>query len=461
MHIHILGACGTFMGGVAALAKASGHTVTGSDQNVYPPMSTQLRKLGVRVQTGYDADQLTDAMDSIVVGNVMRRGMPVVEAMLDRGLNYESGPQWLARHVLAGRWVLAVSGTHGKTTTASMLAWILEHAGLSPGFLIGGVPRNFGVSARLGESEFFVVEADEYDTAFFDKRAKFVHYRPRTLVITNIEHDHADIYPDVESILWQFHQLLRTVPGRGRILVNARDPNIPRVLDMGCWTPVERFVSGEGLRAEWQGEYELVGPKSRFVVTRGDGEVGRAGWSLAGEHNLQNALAAIAAAEHAGVPVETSLEALTAFEGVKRRLERRGRIDGVTIYDDFAHHPTAIRQTLQAVRQQQPERRVVAVLEPRSNTMKQGLHAAALPGSLDAADLVYVYAPSALEWDAAEVLAPLGGRLAVIGAIPALIERLVADLREGDEVVIMSNGGFDGLPRKLEQALDARRRRPA
>jgi UDP-N-acetylmuramate: L-alanyl-gamma-D-glutamyl-meso-diaminopimelate ligase len=456
MHLHILGICGTFMGGIAALAKAAGHTVSGADRNVYPPMSTQLRKLGVRIHEGYDAAQIPEATDTVVVGNVMRRGQPVVEELLDAGRPYESGPGWLARHVLTDRWVLAVAGTHGKTTTASLLAWILEYAGLAPGFLIGGVPQNFGVSARLGEGRFFVVEADEYDTAFFDKRAKFVHYRPRTLVITNIEYDHADIYRDVDAILWQFHQLLRTVPGRGLVVANAVDDNIDALLGMGCWTPLERFTAAAEAPADWRGVYELIGAKSRFSVQAGGQAVGTSVWALAGRHNLENALAAVAAARHAGVPVETSLKALAEFQGVKRRLERRGRIAGVTLYDDFAHHPTAIRETLAALRSQQPDRRLVAVLEPRSNTMRQGVYQDRLAEALDGADRVYLYQPPELAWDGAAALAPLGERLAVAGEIEALVSLMVTELREGDEVVIMSNGAFGGLPRKLEQALKAR-----
>ncbi len=455
MHLHILGVCGTFMGGLAALAKAAGHTVTGADQNVYPPMSTQLRKLGVRIHEGYEAGQVPESADCVVVGNVMRRGQPVVEELLDSGRAYESGPGWLARHVLAGRWVLAVAGTHGKTTTASMLAWILEYAGLSPGFLIGGVPRNFGISARLGEGRFFVVEADEYDTAFFDKRAKFVHYRPRTLAITNIEYDHADIYRDVDAILWQFHQLMRTLPGSGRLVVNAADDNIRQMLELGCWTPVERFATDATLAADWQGAYELVGAKSRFAVSVGGQPAGSAVWALAGQHNLQNALAAVAAARHAGVPVETALKALAEFQGVRRRLERRGRFHGVTLYDDFAHHPTAIRETLAALRSQQPDRRLVAVLEPRSNTMRQGVHTEALADALAAADRVHLFRPPELAWAPERTLAALGERLAVTDDVDALVERLVGELGEGDEVVIMSNGSFGGLARKLEQALKA------
>jgi UDP-N-acetylmuramate: L-alanyl-gamma-D-glutamyl-meso-diaminopimelate ligase len=456
MHIHILGICGTFMGGIAALAKATGHTVTGADANVYPPMSTQLRKLGVRVHQGYDAEQFPDELDCVVVGNVMHRGQPVVEAMLNRGLSYRSGPQWLAGQILAGRTVLAVAGTHGKTTTASLLAWILEYAGLAPGFLIGGVPRNFGVSARLGDSEYFVVEADEYDTAFFDKRAKFVHYAPRYLAITNIEFDHADIYADVDAILWQFHQLLRTVPGDGLVVANAADRNISRVLQMGCWTPVERFTASASISAQWQGLYELVGAKSRFAVQRDGQEAGRVSWSLAGAHNLENALAAIALAVRVGVPAETAFKALGEFQGVRRRLERRTRIQGITIYDDFAHHPTAIRSTLEALRSQQPERRIVAVLEPRSNSMRLGVHTERLAPALEGADRVYVFQPPDLSWHVQPVLARLGERLCVADDVDALVGRLAAELRDGDEVVIMSNGGFGGLPRKLEQALEAR-----
>jgi len=424
MRVHILGICGTFMGGVAALAKAAGHQVSGSDENVYPPMSTQLRKLGIRLQEGYDASQLTEDIDCVVVGNVMTRGKPIIEALLDSGLPYYSGAEWLAANVLRERWVLAVAGTHGKTTTTSMLAWILDYAGLEPGFLVGGVPTDFGISARLGGSDFFVVEADEYDTAFFDKRAKFVHYRPRTLAITNIEYDHADIYPDLDSILWQFHQLLRTVPGKGLITANGNNANIDTLLSMGVWTPVETFSAGEGT-ATWSANYELIGAKSRFSVYRRGEKVGQTGWALLGQHNLENALAAISAAVHAGVSTDVALEALAQFKGVKRRLEKRGVFQGITVYEDFAHHPTAIERTLAALRMQQGDRRIVAVIEPRSNTMRMGVHKDALRRSFDDADRVYVLTPPDLGWDPESALATLGSKLAIESDVGMLVERLL------------------------------------
>ena len=454
MRVHILGICGTFMGGIAAIAKAAGHDVSGADQNVYPPMSTQLEQLGIRLTQGYDAP-IDPGVESIVVGNALSRGRPVVEALLDSGRPYQSGPEWLAEHVLRQRHVLAIAGTHGKTTTTSMLAWILEHAGLSPGFLVGGVPRNFGISARLGHSKYFVVEADEYDTAFFDKRAKFVHYRPRTLVINNIEYDHADIYADVDAIIWQFHQLLRTVPRSGLVIANAKDENIDRLLGKGCWTPVQRF-SASDLSAEWAGRYDSVGQRSRFTVARNGGAVGQASWSLLGQHNLENALAAIAAATHVGVSLDVSLEALARFEGVKRRLELRGTFADIDLYEDFAHHPTAIATTLAGLRSRAPGRRIVAVMEPRSNTMRMGVHRESLCRSLEGAERVLVLGASNLDWDPAEVLAPLGARATVLSDVGQLLERLLEELASGDQVLLMSNGGFQGLPALLEQALARR-----
>lgn len=451
MRIHILGICGTFMGGIAAIAKAAGHQVSGSDENVYPPMSTQLRKLGIRLQEGY-AGQPVEDVDCVVVGNVLSRGNPAIEALLDSGLPFYSGPEWLAENVLRDKWVLAVAGTHGKTTTTSMLAWILDYAGTEPGFLVGGVPTDFGISARLGSSEYFVVEADEYDTAFFDKRAKFVHYRPRTLAITNVEHDHADIYPDLDSILWQFHQLLRTVPSKGLITVNGQNANIDRLLSMGVWTPVETFSAGD-VAATWSAKYELIGAKSRFSVFRRGEEMGRTGWALLGQHNLENALAAISAAAHAGVSVDLALEALAQFKGVKRRMEKRGVFNGITVYEDFAHHPTAIERTLAALRIQQNDRRIVAVIEPRSNTMRMGVHRDALQRSFDDADRVFVLNSDDLEWDPESTLALLGSKLSVESDVTALVGRLVAELGQGDQVVLMSNGSFQGLPRLLQQAL--------
>ena len=455
MHVHILGICGTFMGGIAAIAKAAGHRVSGSDENAYPPMSDQLRDLGIAVREGYHPDHLDGDVDCVVVGNVMSRGNPVVEALLNSSVPYCSGPEWLAEHVLKDRWVLAVAGTHGKTTTSSLLAWILEYAGLEPGFLIGGVPGNFGVSARLGASRYFVVEADEYDTAFFDKRAKFVHYHPRTLAITNIEFDHADIYDDVDAILRQFHHLLRTVPGRGLVAVNGGDGNVERLLAQGIWTPVETF-SAEDPGSTWFGRHEPAAPGSRFGVFRHGEHVGETVWSLMGQHNVENALAAIACAFNAGVPVATAIEALSSFNGVKRRLEKRGEHDGITLYDDFAHHPTAIRATLKALRDAQPGRRVVAVLEPGSNSMRMGVHRGALGAALDEADKVFVLASGDLEWDVESELASLGARLAAVDRANGLLARLLDELRPADQVALMSNRGFQGLPGRLEELLRRR-----
>jgi UDP-N-acetylmuramate: L-alanyl-gamma-D-glutamyl-meso-diaminopimelate ligase len=455
MRIHILGICGTFMGGIAALAKAAGHHVSGSDANVYPPMSTQLRKLGIPLHQGYDRDPFKGDVDAIVVGNVLSRGNPAVEALLNSGLPYYSGPQWLAENVLRDKWVVAVAGTHGKTTTTSMLAWILDYAGLDPGFLIGGVPNNFSISARLGRSKYFVVEADEYDTAFFDKRAKFVHYRPRTLAITNIEYDHADIYPDLDSILWQFHQLLRTVPSKGFVTVNGHNSNIEKLLAQGVWTPVETF-SAENRTADWFAQYDLIGAKSRFSVFKKRTQVGQAGWALLGPHNLENALAAISAAAHIGVGVELALEALGEFKGVKRRLEKRGVYNGITLYEDFAHHPTAILSTLSALRAQYPDRRIVAVVEPKSNTMRMGVHKDALRRSFDDADRVYVLASRGLSWNPESTLSTLGSKMSVAWEVESLVEELLGDLASGDQVVLMSNGSFQGLPRLLHQALKGR-----
>ena len=455
MHIHILGICGTFMGGIAALAKAAGHTVTGCDSNVYPPMSTQLEAMGIELISGFDAEQTQLAPDLYVIGNVVKRGMPLMEAILDQGLPYISGPQWLAEHVLAGRWVLAVAGTHGKTTTASMLAWILEDAGLAPGFLIGGIPENFAVSARLpgapraepgGQSPFFVIEADEYDTAFFDKRSKFVHYHPRTAVLNNLEFDHADIFADLGAIETQFHHLVRTVPGKGRLVVNGREASLDRVLARGCWTPVERF----GEQGEWScGPVDADGSCDILLI---DMPQGRLNWSLLGEHNRMNALAAIAAARHVGVPPAVAIDALSRFANVKRRMEVKGVAAGVTVYDDFAHHPTAIATTLAGLRAKVGTARILAVLEPRSNTMKLGTMKAELPGSLADADQVFCYGAN-LGWDAAEALAPLGAQARTFDQLDALVAAVCADAHAGDHVLVMSNGGFGGVHGKLLASL--------
>ena len=458
MHIHILGICGTFMGGLAVLARQAGHKVTGCDANVYPPMSTQLEAQGIALIEGFGADQISLQPDLYVIGNVVSRGNPLMEEILNRGLPYTSGPQWIGEHILRDRWVLAVAGTHGKTTTSSMLAWILEDAGYDPGFLIGGVPMNFGISARLagkgGESAFFVIEADEYDTAFFDKRSKFVHYHPRTAILNNLEYDHADIFSDLGAIETQFHHLVRTVPGVGRLVVNAREPALQRVLARGCWSEREFFGaddSGWSLEEHHDGSFDVACDGAALGTVR---------WNLSGEHNRLNALAAIAAARHVGVPPAQAIAALGRFESVRRRMEVRGTVNGVTVYDDFAHHPTAIATTVAGLRKQAGGARILAVLEPRSNTMKLGAMKAALPDSLAEADLVYGYgAPSgkdALGWSLADALAPLGARAQAFDDIDALVAAVARDARSGDQVLAMSNGGFGGVHQKLLDALARR-----
>ena len=456
MHVHILGICGTFMGGIAAIARAAGHKVTGSDRNVYPPMSTQLAELGIEITEGFDEAQLAPRPDAVVVGNVMTRGAPVIEALLDSTIPYTSGPEWLAREVLRDRWVLAVAGTHGKTTTSSLLAHLLDHAGLDPGFLIGGVPGNFNVSARLGSSPFFVIEADEYDTAFFDKRAKFVHYRPRTLVLNNLEYDHADIYPDLESIRRQFHHLVRTVPRNGRIVVNAADANLAETLAQGCWSPTETFARDGGASVTWSARVPEGADHSRFELIHSGAGVGAVRWSQLGGHNVDNALAAVAAARHAGVPVPRSIEGLAAFKGVRRRMELLGEAAGVHVYDDFAHHPTAIATTVDGLRRRIGNARLIAVLEPRSNTMRLGVHRDSLAPSLVGADAVWLYAPADLGWDIGHVTGPLGAKAHSAATIESLLDALDAGLRPGDHVLVMSNGGFGGLHRKLLERLRAR-----
>ena len=479
MHIHILGICGTFMGGIAALAHAVGHRVTGCDGQVYPPMSSQLKKLGIDIHEGFDAEQLDPQPDCVVVGNVMSRGREVVEAMLDRGIPYRSGPQWLAEHVLRGQHVLAVAGTHGKTTTASLLAWILEDAGLEPGFLIGGVPGNFGMSARYGAGKVFVVEADEYDTAFFDKRAKFVHYCPQTLVLNNLEFDHADIYPDLDAILWQFHQLLRVVPRSGRILVNDADENLKRLIDMGCWTSVESFGTGE--TAAWCGEFQDASER-RIRLTRSvaanpivDGYVDRTGidrkeidrqetvssaegrWTLSGTHNLENALAAVAAAGSVGVSLERAVDALSRFEGVKRRMERTATVGDIAIYDDFAHHPTAIRRTIEAIGKRYPGNRILVAVEPRSNTMKLGVHDDELAGALAGADLIWVYRPDGMQASFDESLGRLGQKLRLFDDYDQMVNDMATRALSGDQVLFMSNGGFGAARQTLTAVLQRTR----
>jgi UDP-N-acetylmuramate: L-alanyl-gamma-D-glutamyl-meso-diaminopimelate ligase len=441
-HIHILGICGTFMGGIAAIASAAGYRVTGCDANVYPPMSDQLNALGIKLIEGFGEDQVKLAPDLWVVGNVVTRGNPLMEAILDRGEHYVSGPQWLAEHVLTRRHVLAVAGTHGKTTVSAMLAWILERAGRSPGFLIGGVPMDFPVSARHTGSDLFVIEADEYDTAFFDKRSKFVHYRPKTAILNNLEFDHADIFDDLASIERQFNHFVRVVPRSGLLVVNGADQALERVLTKGSWTPIERF----GLPHGWSAG-AADGDGSFDVAWQGALQ-GRLKWQLLGEHNRMNALAALAAARHVGVSAKAGIDALSSFSGVRRRMQVRGRAGGVTVYDDFAHHPTAIRTTLDGLRQRVGQARILAVLEPRSNTMKRGVMKDALPSSLAQADGIYIYAAN-LGWDAAAVLAPLGARVHCVEDLEKLVATITADARPGDHVLIMSNGGFGGIHGKL------------
>ena len=453
MHIHILGICGTFMGGIAALAKEAGYRVTGCDANVYPPMSTQLEAQGIELIEGWGVEQLSLNADMYVIGNVVSRGNPLMEEILNRNLTYISGPQWLSQALLQNKWVLAVAGTHGKTTTTSMLAWILEYAGMNPGFLIGGVPQNFGISARLGmlpssaggsmgeSSPFFVIEADEYDTAFFDKRSKFVHYRPRTAVLNNLEFDHADIFPDLAAIETQFHHLVRTVPGNGLIVSNGREASLERVIKRGCWTPVETFGSTQGWNIDAANHVTLNG-KSQGTLQ----------WDLMGEHNRLNALAALAAARHAGVPVAQGIAALAEFKNVKRRMEVRGTVNGITVYDDFAHHPTAIATTLDGLRHKVGKARILAVLEPRSNTMKLGVMKDALPASLKDADAVFCYGAN-LGWDARTALAPLGSKALVSDDLNALVDAIATAAKPGDQVLVMSNGGFGGIHEKLLKKL--------
>ncbi|MGH8263007.1 MAG: UDP-N-acetylmuramate:L-alanyl-gamma-D-glutamyl-meso-diaminopimelate ligase [Steroidobacteraceae bacterium] len=453
MHIHILGIAGTFMGGIAALARAAGQRVTGSDRNVYPPMSTQLEALGIEVFQGYEAGQLQPAPDVVVVGNVMTRGVPVIEALLASGIPYISGPEWLAANVLRGRWVLAIAGTHGKTSATSMLAWILECAGHEPGFLVGGVAPNFGVSARLGRAPYFVIEADEYDTAFFDKRAKFVHYRPRTVLLNNLEFDHADIYPDLQSIERMVHQLVRTVPANGLIVANGGDAHVQRALALGAWTPIEKFSLAPVAGVRWSLDAPGDGDFSEFRVQEGGQTRATVRWSMFGAHNAQNALAAIACARHAGVAVEAAAQALATFQGIKRRMEKIGEQRGITVYDDFAHHPSAIATTIDGLRRRVGKARIVAVLEPRSNTMKMGVHRETLGASLAGADVIWLYEPAGLGWTIADSTRSLGARARIVNDIGELVAQLAATLGPGDQVIIMSNGGFGGLHRRLLEAL--------
>src|SRR5450830_1137922 len=466
MHIHILGICGTFMGGLAVLAKEAGHRVTGCDANVYPPMSTQLEAQGIELIQGFGPEQVALNPDLYVIGNVVSRGNPLVEEILNRSLPYMSGPQWMGEHILRHKWVLAVAGTHGKTTTSAMLAWILEDAGYAPGFLIGGVPMNFGISARLSgakngkkeDSIFFVIEADEYDTAFFDKRSKFVHYHAKTAILNNLEYDHADFFPDLAAIETQFHHLVRTVSGIGRLLVNGREPALERVLARGCWSEHEHFGVAEGQKG-WS--LHTHDDDSADIAFEGVPQ-GTLRWSLSGEHNRMNALAAIAAARHVGVPAAQAIAALEKFENVKRRMELRGRVNGVAVYDDFAHHPTAIATTVAGLRKTIGAARILAVLEPRSNTMKLGTMKEALPASLSEADLVFGFGAkgsgqdgdkNALGWDLAQALSPLGNKAQAFDDLAALVAAVKQAARPGDQVLVMSNGGFGGVHQKLLDAL--------
>ncbi len=457
MHIHILGICGTFMGSLAILAKQLGYQVSGSDQHVYPPMSTQLEEQGIKLSEGYDPAHLQDKPDMIVVGNTCSRGNPAVEYVLNEGLPYCSGPQWLAEHVLQDRWVLAVAGTHGKTTTTTMLSWILECAGLQPGFLIGGVPKNFDASARLGEQAYFVIEADEYDSAFFDKRSKFIHYKPRTVIMGNLEFDHADIFPNLEAIQTQFHHLVKIIPQNGLIISPSDNVNLAAVFEKGSWAPHESFSIGRNVDSDWQVDL-LEDDGSRFQVKHGDQE-SEVHWPLLGQHNVQNAVAAIAAAAHVGVSVQQSCDALAKFSGVKRRMEELGNINGVRVYDDFAHHPTAIKTTLEGKRAAldasagEQEERLIAVIEARSNTMKMGYHQNTLAESLNAADKVYWYKNADTKLDLGAIASSCAADFIVQESVDALIETLVKASQVGDHIVIMSNGGFEGFHQRLCTAL--------
>ena len=449
MHIHILGICGTFMGGLAVLARQAGHQVSGSDQNVYPPMSHQLEQQGITLMEGYRAENLAHKPDLVIIGNALSRGNPEVEAVLNQGLRYVSGPQWLAEQVLQDKWVLGVAGTHGKTTTTSMLTWILEHQGFNPGFLIGGIPLNFGISARLGDSSFFVLEADEYDSAFFDKRSKFVHYRPRTAILNNLEFDHADIFPDLDAIKKQFHHLVRTIPSEGLIISPACDANINEVLTMGCWTPTVH--TSVNANAAWNAVLHQA-DGSHFSVYFDNVEQGAVQWSLTGEHNVYNALSAIVAAKHIGILPSEAINALAQFKNVKRRMEVIAKIDQVTIYDDFAHHPTAIQTTLDGLRKQVGSQRIVAIVEPRSNTMRLGTHNDTLAQSFSNADLAILYQPANLNWDLSQ-LSQQADNIVICNSLDDIIARLKQEAPLGGHFVIMSNGSFGGLYQKLQMAL--------
>ncbi len=459
MHIHILGICGTFMGGIAILARQVGYTVTGSDANVYPPMSIQLEAQGITLHQGYDPAPLNPAPDLVVIGNALSRGNPAVEYVLNRGLPYLSGPQFLADYILKDRWVVAIAGTHGKTTTSSMVAWILEYAKLSPGFLIGGVPANFGISARLGDVPFFVVEADEYDSAFFDKRSKFVHYRPRTVILNNLEFDHADIFDDLDAIKRQFHHLVRTVPGNGLIVAPVDDANITNAINLGAWTPIEYFANASVNQVEppetkrWNAR-DVAPDGSAFAVYWGDVHVGDVQWNLLGMHNVHNALAAVAAARHAGVIAHEAVAALSEFKNVKRRMEVSGVVNGITVYDDFAHHPTAINLTLDGLRNKVGDATIIAILEPRSNTMRMGVHAETLGPSLAAADEIVLYNPPDLGWDINQVAASLGDHCKVFDEVKNIVAYVAGYARPGDHILVMSNGAFGGIHQKLLKEIE-------
>ncbi|WAK02209.1 UDP-N-acetylmuramate:L-alanyl-gamma-D-glutamyl-meso-diaminopimelate ligase [Methylobacter sp. YRD-M1] len=449
MHIHILGICGTFMGGLALIARQLGYQVSGSDQNVYPPMSTQLEQQGIKLMEGYRAENLDGKPDLVIIGNALSRGNPEVEAVLNRGLKYVSGPQWLSEHVLQDRWVLGVAGTHGKTTTTSMLSWILEHQGFKPGFLIGGIPLNFGISARLGDSSFFVIEADEYDSAFFDKRSKFVHYRPRTAILNNLEYDHADIFPDLDAIKRQFHHLVRTVPGEGLIISPESEANINDVLAMGCWTPVAH--TSIDADAPWNAQL-IQADGSQFKVLLNGKEQGTVDWTLTGRHNVYNALSAIVAAQHVGILPADAITALAKFQNVKRRMEVIARINDVTIYDDFAHHPTAIATTLDGLRKQVGNERIIAIVEPRSNTMRMGVHTQTLAQSLNGADQALIYQPPGLGWDLS-ALKKYAGNIEICQSLDEIIAKLKLEARYGGHFVLMSNGSFGGIYQRLQHEL--------
>ncbi len=453
MHIHILGICGTFMGGIALLARQLGYEVSGSDANVYPPMSTQLASEGIVLSDGYDIAALDPAPELVVIGNAMSRGNPMVEYVLDRNLPYISGPAFLAQYILRDRWVLGVAGTHGKTTTASMVAWILEYAKLKPGFLIGGIPKNFGISARLGDAPFFVVEADEYDSAFFDKRSKFIHYQSRTLILNNLEFDHADIFDDLDAIKRQFHHLVRTVPQNGLIVAPSDDDNIKDVLEQGCWTPVEEFSAPSG----WEARNLSEDGGSFDVHFKGEKQ-GRVEWALMGQHNINNALAALAAGRHAGVMVHHAIAALSEFQNVKRRMERRGEVNGVHIYDDFAHHPTAITMTLEGLRRQVGSERIIAILEPRSNTMQMGVHKETLAAAFAVADEVVLFQPDNSECAMQAIAAEIGSHAQVFDDVDAIVTQATHEATAGTHLLVMSNGAFGGIHQKLIDALQLKAR---